>query len=66
MAVAIVPLGYFFGIQLREDRDSKRIKEQLEQQSEQERIAELEKKRAALIAERNAIMERRAGNNSNQ
>lgn len=66
MAVTIVPLGYFFGIQLREDRDSKRIKEQLQQQSEEERIAQLEKKRAALIAERNAIMERRANTDSNK
>ncbi|CDS13944.1 hypothetical protein LRAMOSA06117 [Lichtheimia ramosa] len=65
MAVTIVPLGYFFGIQLREDVDSRRIKEQLQQQSEEERIAQLEKRRAALIAERNAIMERRAMNDSN-
>ncbi|KAI9311727.1 hypothetical protein BX666DRAFT_2031884 [Dichotomocladium elegans] len=60
LAVIIVPVGYFYGIQLREDTDAKKMQLQLMQQSEEEVLARLEQQKAALEAERKAILEKQA------
>lgn len=58
LAVLIVPFGYFYGIQLRENRDARAMASQLEQQSVEERIEHLRRQRETLLEEREAILEK--------
>ncbi|CAO3610803.1 unnamed protein product [Cunninghamella blakesleeana] len=55
LAVIIVPVGYFAGIQLRESQDEKAMKAQLEQLSSKERQTLLEQQRLALLEEQQAL-----------
>ena len=62
MAVIIVPFGYFYGIQLRKDKDAKDLQSNWDRQSEEDRVERLRKQRAALLEERQIILEKQARN----
>ncbi|CAO3590616.1 hypothetical protein BCR42DRAFT_417034 [Absidia repens] len=56
LAVLILPVGYYVGVQLREENDTKAMKAQLEQLSAMERQAQLEQQRTALLEEKHALL----------
>jgi hypothetical protein len=56
LAVLVLPAGYYVGVQLREEVDTKAMKAQLEQLSSLERQAQLEQQRTALLEEKHALM----------
>ncbi|KAG2223311.1 hypothetical protein INT45_008968 [Circinella minor] len=62
LAVITVPFGYFFGIQLRKDSDADKIQAKWQQLSEEERVEQLKKQRAALLEERRILLEKQAKN----
>ena len=62
LAVIVVPFGYFYGIQLRKDSDANEIQAKWQQLSEEERMERLRKQRAALLEERQILLEKQAKN----
>ncbi|KAI8337096.1 hypothetical protein BC941DRAFT_426709 [Chlamydoabsidia padenii] len=65
LAVLVLPVGYYVGVQLREEKDNKAMKAQLEQLSTLERQAQLEQQRMALMEEKQVLMSKIKHNEPN-